>query len=96
MTLPSPNEPPADSARLRAEHRRLLELHGPDSDPVYEFEMRYLKTGDLLWQLTEDRRRHAQRVQDRRFCLWLWLMMIALAVIQTASIYLLFFRLTPR
>lgn len=86
-----------EATRLLAEHRRLLELHGPDSEPVYEFEMRYLKTSDLLWQMTEDRRRHAQGERDRRFCLWMWLMLGILAAIQGASMYyLLFFRMTSR
>jgi hypothetical protein len=88
------NEPLSEMERLLAEHRRLLAQHGPESDPVYEFEMRYLKTGDLLWQMTEDRRRYTQRLRDRRFCLWLWVMLALLASLQAASIYLLFFRLT--
>lgn len=82
--------------QLLAEHRRLLEEHGPESDAVYEFEMRYLRTGDVLWQMTEDRRRYAQRARDQRFCLWLWLMLGFLFALQAASIYLLFFRLTIR
>jgi len=94
--VPPINEPLAESSRLLAEHRRLLELHGPESDLVYEFEMRYLKTGDLLWQMTEDRRRHALRARERRFCVWLWLMLGLLVAFQAASLYLLCFRLTSR
>jgi len=76
-------------AELLAEHARLLCLHGADSIPVYEFEMRHLANAEFLQRAVEAKRRHKQWRQDRWLYLWFWVVISALIIFQASSILLM-------
>jgi len=79
------------TAELLAEHERLLRLHGADSVPVYEFEMRHLSNAEFLQRAVEAKRRHSQWRQDRWLYLWFWVVITALVTFQAGSIFLMVF-----
>lgn len=74
---------------LLTEHARLLQAHGADSNPVYEFEMKYLDNSEFLQRATEAKRRHVQWRQDRWLYLWFWLVICILITFQAATITLM-------
>jgi len=76
---------------LMAEHERLLRLHGGDSIPVYEFEMKHLDNAEFLLRAAEAKRRHIQWRQDRWLYLWFWTVIAALITFQAGSIFLMIY-----
>jgi hypothetical protein len=85
ITLPSGS----DRADLLAEHTRLLQEYGPESDQVYEFEMAHLDDAEFLRQAVADKGRLHERRQARWICLWVCLMLAVLILFQLGSVYLI-------
>jgi hypothetical protein len=84
MTLPA-----SRTAELLTEHTRLLHQYGPDSEPVYEFEMAHLDDADFLRQAVAEKNRLSQRVQARWICFWVCFTLTVLILFQLGSIYLI-------
>lgn len=84
-----------DISSLLEEHSRLLRLHGPDSDPVYEFEMRHLDNVEFLHQAVTEKRRLIQRRQEWLAFLWLLIVIAAVFTFQFTIIGLAFYRHFP-
>jgi hypothetical protein len=80
---------------LLTEHARLLRLHGPDSNPVYEFEMKHLENAEFLQRAVAEKRRLLQRQQERYVFFWFLLLVAALIAFQFSAIALLLCRHFP-